>query len=76
MRFAPTAAFGRIAGDDFAALPVGRPQAQSSNTVITIGERLFLKAYRRLRPGINTELEIGRFLTDDASMLHLAVGDQ
>ena len=70
VRFTPTAAFGRIAGDDFAALPVGRPQAQSSNTVITIGERLFLKAYRRLRPGINTELEIGRFLTEVAGFEH------
>jgi maltose alpha-D-glucosyltransferase/alpha-amylase len=70
LRFTPTAAFGRIAGGDFAALPVGRPQAQSSNTVITIGERLFLKGYRRLRAGVNPELEVGRFLTEVAGFEH------
>ena len=46
------------------------PQAQSSNTVITIGERLFVKGYRRLRPGVNPELEIGRFLTEVAGFAH------
>jgi maltose alpha-D-glucosyltransferase/alpha-amylase len=29
-----------------------------------LGDRLFLKAYRRVQPGINPELEMGRFLTD------------
>ncbi len=70
LHFTPTAAFARIAGSDFAALPVGRPQAQSSNTVITIGERLFLKGYRRLRAGVNPELEVGRFLTEVARFDH------
>jgi maltose alpha-D-glucosyltransferase/alpha-amylase len=70
VRFAPTAAFARIAGSDIGTLPVGRPQAQSSNTVITLGERLFLKAYRRLRSGVNPELEIGRFLTEVAGFQH------
>jgi len=70
LRFTPTAAFARIAGGDFASLPVARPQAQSSNTVITIGERLFLKAYRRLRAGVNPELEVGRFLTEVAGFAH------
>jgi maltose alpha-D-glucosyltransferase/alpha-amylase len=66
LRFAPTAAFAELAGDDLARLAVGRPQAQSSNTVVTFGERLFLKGYRRLRPGVNPELEVGRFLTEVA----------
>ncbi len=70
LRFTPTAAFATLAGPDFGALPVGRPQAQSSNTVITIGERLFVKSYRRLRPGINPELEIGRFLSEVAGFTH------
>ena len=42
----------------------------SSNTVVTIDERLFLKGYRRLRPGIQPELEIGRFLTEVAKFKH------
>jgi maltose alpha-D-glucosyltransferase / alpha-amylase len=66
LRFVPTRAFPGLAGEDLAALPVGRPKAQSSNTVVTLGERLFLKAYRRLRPGTNPELEVGRFLTEVA----------
>ena len=41
-----------------------RPGAQSSNTIVALDERLFLKAYRRLQVGRNPEVEIGRFLTD------------
>lgn len=66
VRFAPTRAFAELAGKEVASLPVGRPQAQSSNTVVTLGERLFLKGYRRIRPGVNPELEVGRFLTEVA----------
>ncbi|OFZ90145.1 MAG: maltose alpha-D-glucosyltransferase [Betaproteobacteria bacterium RIFCSPLOWO2_02_FULL_62_79] len=66
LRFHPTRAFAEIAGKDIGQLPVGRPQTQSSNTIVTLGERLFLKGYRRLRPGVNPELEVGRFLTEAA----------
>jgi maltose alpha-D-glucosyltransferase/alpha-amylase len=64
--FRPTRAFAAIAGKDFDKLAVSRPQSQSSNTIVTLGERLFLKGYRRLRPGVNPEVEIGRFLTEVA----------
>jgi len=66
LRFVPTAAFGELAGEAPETLPVGRPQAQSSNTLVMLGERLFLKGYRRLRPGVNPEYEIGRYLTEVA----------
>ena len=66
LHFTPTQAFGKIAGRDYATLPMGRVQAQSTNTVVDLGERLFLKGYRRLRAGVNPELEIGRFLTERA----------
>ncbi|WP_257625276.1 maltose alpha-D-glucosyltransferase [Variovorax boronicumulans] len=66
LRFSHTAAFASLAGDDVASLPVTAPTAQSSNTVVTLGESLFLKGYRRLRAGINPELEMGRFLTEVA----------
>ncbi|MCB1919414.1 MAG: alpha-amylase, partial [Candidatus Competibacteraceae bacterium] len=39
----------------------------SSNTTIAIGNRMLLKGYRRLQPGISPELEMGRFLTDVAA---------
>jgi maltose alpha-D-glucosyltransferase/alpha-amylase len=64
LRFTPTAAFAAIASEDVALLPVGRPKAQSSNTVVTLGERLFLKGYRRVRNGVNPEFEVGRHLTE------------
>ena len=68
--FRPTAVFASVAGDDLANLPVSRPGAMSSNTVVTLDERLFLKGYRRLRPGLNPELEMGRFLTEVAGYPH------
>jgi len=64
LRFTPTRDFAEIASEDIALLPVGRPQAQSSNTVVTLGERLFLKGYRRVRAGVNPEFEVGRHLTE------------
>lgn len=63
--FRPTAQFARMEGD-IDALPVARPGALSSNTVVSLGETLFVKGYRRVRPGLNPELEMGRFLTDVA----------
>jgi maltose alpha-D-glucosyltransferase/alpha-amylase len=64
--FKPTAAFANLAGAGIDTLSATPPSAQSSNTVVTLGERLFLKGYRRLRTGINPELEVGRFLTEVA----------
>ena len=66
LQFRPTAAFARLAGTDFNALPVARPRGSSSNTVVNIGERLMLKGYRRLRTGANPELEMGLYLTEVA----------
>ncbi|HTC43548.1 MAG TPA: maltose alpha-D-glucosyltransferase [Steroidobacteraceae bacterium] len=64
LQFQQTAAFAALTGPDFAALPVARPKGSSSNTVVTLGERLILKGYRRLRTGANPELEMGLYLTD------------
>jgi len=68
--FRPTAVFASVAGTDMATLPVSRPGAMSSNTVVTLDEKLFLKGYRLLRPGLNPELEMGRFLTEVAGYPH------
>jgi len=64
LRFRATAAFAQLAGADYDALPVERPRGSSSNTVVNLGERLMLKGYRRLRLGINPELEMGLYLTE------------
>jgi maltose alpha-D-glucosyltransferase/alpha-amylase len=65
LRFNPTRAFAEVAGKDIDRLPVSRPHAQSSNTIVMLGEQLFIKGYRRIRPGENPELEVGRFLTEE-----------
>src|SRR5207244_3202659 len=41
--------------------PVG---AEQSNTSIVFGDDLILKAYRRVEAGVNPELELLRFLTE------------
>ncbi|MGE0384491.1 MAG: maltose alpha-D-glucosyltransferase [Gammaproteobacteria bacterium] len=70
LRFVPTAAFARLAGTDREALNPVRAIGQSSNTVVMLGERLFVKWYRRLRAGENLELEMGRHLTEVAGFEH------
>jgi maltose alpha-D-glucosyltransferase/alpha-amylase len=66
IRFVPTAAFRTLAGDTTAELAVRPSSVQGSNTAIVIGERMFLKAFRRLHPGESPEVEMGRFLTEVA----------
>jgi maltose alpha-D-glucosyltransferase/alpha-amylase len=66
LKFSPTSAYAEIAPAEIATLSVGRLQAQSSNTSVQLGDRLFLKIYRRVRPGVHAELEVGRFLTEVA----------
>ena len=45
---------------------IRRMGAEQSNSSINLDDRMALKIYRRLQPGANPEVEIGRFLTDTA----------
>jgi maltose alpha-D-glucosyltransferase/alpha-amylase len=72
LRFRPTAAFAEIAGPDYETLPVERPRGSSSNTIVNMRERLMLKGYRRLRVGLNPELEMGLYLTEVAHFANCA----
>jgi maltose alpha-D-glucosyltransferase / alpha-amylase len=64
LRFSRARAFDELARDGLdGPLPVNR-LTLSSNSVSLLGERFFLKAYRRVQPGINPEVEMGRHLTD------------
>jgi maltose alpha-D-glucosyltransferase/alpha-amylase len=45
-------------------------KAEQSNTSMVYGDRLILKLFRRLQPGVNPDLEIGRFLTE-RGFLHI-----
>jgi len=66
VKFTRTRAYAEVAREEVATLHLGRLHAQSTNTSVTLGERMFLKCYRRVRPGVHPELEVGRFLTEVA----------
>jgi maltose alpha-D-glucosyltransferase/alpha-amylase len=64
---------GRIAfhpGEELASIgDVDEPRAlgsEQSNVSIAFSDKLILKIYRRLRPGLQPDVEIGRFLTETA----------
>ncbi len=59
-----TRAFREIRGAMVTPLEPSILKAEQSNTSITYGDRFILKLFRRLHPGVNPDLEIGRFLTD------------
>jgi maltose alpha-D-glucosyltransferase/alpha-amylase len=64
LHFLRTAAFDELADLRFDGQDIRRPRSEGSNSTFLIGDRLFLKGYRRVREGVNPEWEIGRFLTE------------
>jgi maltose alpha-D-glucosyltransferase/alpha-amylase len=52
-------------------LPSRIGSAEQSNTSIVYGSHWILKLFRRLQPGENPDVEIGRFLTDVAHFAHV-----
>jgi len=42
-------------------------KGDQSNTAFLFDDRFFLKLFRKIEPGINTDLEVTRFLNDDTS---------
>ncbi|HYN65078.1 MAG TPA: hypothetical protein VES36_10795 [Candidatus Limnocylindrales bacterium] len=62
----PTPALGELlpgGADEAARLEERRLQVEQSNTSVRLGDRLMLKLYRLLEPGINPEVEVMDFLT-------------
>ncbi|HUP31134.1 MAG TPA: maltose alpha-D-glucosyltransferase [Usitatibacter sp.] len=70
LRFSSTAAFAQYR--DAIDEPVRTPALEQSNTAVFFGSRLFLKGFRRMREGVNPELEMGRFLTEVAAYPNIA----
>jgi trehalose synthase-fused probable maltokinase len=66
LRALQTAAYAGLrasSGGTLRPKPVG---AEQSNTSIIYGDRMILKFFRRVEEGINPDLEIGQFLTENA----------
>jgi len=60
--FSPTERLAEAAGDP------GEPRllsAEQSNASIAFSDKVILKLYRRLRSGIQPDIEVGRFLTEE-----------
>jgi maltose alpha-D-glucosyltransferase/alpha-amylase len=64
LRFWPTSAARRIKVPE--NVEVKRLSVEQSNSSAVIGNRLVFKAYRKLAPGAQPEIEIGRFLIEEA----------
>ncbi len=68
LQFHRTSAFDRLwPAEQAESVTVRRPGHESSNSAVVIGERLFLKGYRRLAEGTSIEVEVGRFLTEESA---------
>jgi maltose alpha-D-glucosyltransferase / alpha-amylase len=66
IRFSGTGVFGELIGEESVSeLSVRRAEVEQTNSSVILGERLILKAYRRLQKGTNPDLEIGRYLTEE-----------
>jgi maltose alpha-D-glucosyltransferase/alpha-amylase len=64
IRFWATSAMAEVElEDDLEVKPLG---VEQSNSSVRIGQAVIFKAYRRLAPGVQPELEIGRFLVEEA----------
>jgi maltose alpha-D-glucosyltransferase/alpha-amylase len=63
LRGVPTSAFAAVRGEGELG-PIRRGSVEQSNTTIFFGDRILLKMYRRLTPGINSDFVIGSFLTE------------
>jgi len=53
------------------ALKPAVSSTEQSNTCIFYGDKLVLKLFRRLEPGVNPELKVGRCLTEQRDFAHI-----
>jgi maltose alpha-D-glucosyltransferase / alpha-amylase len=65
-----SSAYAALRGKQYLIARVG--SAEQSNTSILYGNQLILKLFRRLQPGENPDVEIGRFLTEIAKFPRIA----
>jgi len=67
----PTRAFRKIRGELKEAPTPTPSKAEQSNSSVIFGDKMILKIFRRVDPGINPDLEIGAYLTEEAAFPHV-----
>jgi maltose alpha-D-glucosyltransferase/alpha-amylase len=67
-----TRAFSGLRGNAATLPPPTLLGGEQSNSSLRYGDRLMLKLFRRITEGTNPELEIGRYLTEQARFPHVA----
>ena len=68
----PTRFLRRITAAQIKELGPSPMKVEQSNTSIAYGDRFILKLYRRLEDGINPDVEIGRFLTENTPFINVS----
>jgi maltose alpha-D-glucosyltransferase/alpha-amylase len=68
----PTARFTELRGPDGEAAPAGTTTGELLNRSVRCGNSLMLKVYQRIEEGTNPEIEAGKFLTEDHSIICVA----
>jgi maltose alpha-D-glucosyltransferase/alpha-amylase len=68
----PLRMFRKLRGDADSPLPVRATRVEQSNSTVFYGDRLLLKLFRRLDQGINPDLELGQYLTEEVHFPHTA----
>jgi len=71
LRMTPGAMLDELAAPSAPPLSPRLMRVEQSNSSVVYGDRLILKLFRRLDHGINPDLEIGRFLTENTGFRNL-----